>query len=214
MSARPHNAAALPADCDLPVSRETRARLEAFVALLRRWNATINLVARDDEEHIWTRHVCDCLQLLPLIPPGTAEAIDIGSGAGFPGLVLAIAGGCRFHLIEADQRKGAFLRDAQRATGAPVTVHCTRAERAELAPAALVTARAVAPLERLLALAHPLLAPGGVCLFHKGRQVASELTDAATKWHMRVERIPSRIEKDAAILRISHVTRVHNDARS
>lgn len=198
----------------MPVSRETRARLEAFVALLRRWNSTINLVARDDEDDIWPRHVCDCLQLLPLIPPGTTEAIDIGSGAGFPGLVLAIAGGWRFHLIEADHRKVAFLHEAQRATGAPVTVHSMRAEHAELAPAALVTARAVAPLRRLLALAHPLLAPDGVCLFHKGRRVVSELTDAGTKWHMRVERIPSRTGKDATILRISHVTRVHNDARS
>jgi 16S rRNA (guanine527-N7)-methyltransferase len=198
----------------LPVSRETQTRLEAFVALLRRWNSTINLVAREDEDHIWPRHVCDCLQLLPLIPPGTGDAIDIGSGAGFPGLVLAIAAGRRFHLIEADQRKVAFLRDAQRATGAPVTIHWTRAERAGLAPAALVTARAVAPLERLLALAHPLLAPEGVCLFHKGRRVQSELTDAGAKWHMRVERIPSRTGEDATILRISHLTRVHNDARS
>ena len=140
--------------------------------------------------------------------PLPARAIDLGSGAGFPGLILALATGTPFDLIEADQRKAAFLREAARVTGAPVRVHATRIESAGLAPAPLVTARAVAPLSKLLALAAPLLAPGGQCLFLKGASVQSELTHAAAQWHMHVERIPSRTAPDACILRISNPSRV------
>jgi 16S rRNA (guanine527-N7)-methyltransferase len=132
----------------------------------------------------------------------------LGSGAGFPGLILALATRVPFDLIEADQRKAAFLREAARVTDAPVRVHATRIEAAGVAPAPLVTARAVAPLSKLLALAAPLLAPGGQCLFLKGASVQSELTHAATQWHMHVERIPSRTAPDASILRISDPSRV------
>ena len=103
--------------------------------------------------------------------PLPARAIDLGSGAGFPGLILALATSSQFDLIEADQRKAAFLREAARVTGAPVRIHATRIESAGLAPAPLITARAVAPLSKLLALAAPLLAPGGHCLFLKGASV-------------------------------------------
>lgn len=196
------------------VSRETHAALEAFAALLLRWNRTVNLIARGDEAELWVRHIADSLQLLPLIAPNTNRGIDLGSGAGFPGLVLAIAAGIPFDLIESDQRKAAFLREAARATGAPVTIRPVRAELAKLPPAPLITARALAPLTRLLALAAPFLAPGGTCLFLKGADAESELTAAAAQWHMQVERIPSQTGAGACILRISDIARVHDNIRS
>ena len=184
-----------------------QAALVTFAALLLRWNRTVNLIARRDEPNLWDRHIADSLQLAPLIPPGTPRAIDLGSGGGFPGLVLAIATAIPFDLIESDQRKAAFLREAARATGAPATIHNVRIEAARLPPAPLVTARALAPLPHLLALAAPKLAPTGICLFLKGQNVASELTDAATQWHMRVEMLPSQTSPVASILRISEIAR-------
>jgi 16S rRNA (guanine527-N7)-methyltransferase len=196
------------------VSRETRETLAQFAALLLRWNRTVNLIARGDEPDLWARHIADSLQLVPLIPPGAGRAVDLGSGAGFPGLVLAIVTRLPFDLVESDQRKAAFLREAVWATGAPVTVHAARAESVTLPPAPLVTARALAPLPRLLALAKPLLAADGVCLFLKGSSAASELTAAATEWHMQVTRVPSQTAPDACILRISDIARVQPSARS
>lgn len=196
------------------VSRETEARLEAFAALLLRWNRTVNLIARHDESALWPRHIADSLQLAPLIPPGTTRGIDLGTGGGFPGLVLAIATNIPFDLIESDQRKAAFLREAGRATRAPIRVQAARVEAARVEPAPLITSRALAPLPRLLGLAVPLLAPGGICLFLKGATVESELTAATAEWHMRVERLPSQTAPDAPILRISDIARVHDNARS
>ncbi len=196
------------------VSRETRARLGAFATLLLRWNRKVNLITRRDEPVLWPRHIADSLQLAPLIPPSTSHGIDLGTGGGFPGLVLAIATDIPFDLIEADQRKAAFLREAGRITQAPVRVHAVRAEAARLVPAPLITSRAVAPLPRLLALTAPLLAPGGICLFLKGAAVKSELTAAAVGWHMQVKRVPSQTAPGACILRISDIARVHDNARS
>jgi 16S rRNA (guanine527-N7)-methyltransferase len=190
------------------VSRETRRSLDRFAALLLRWNRTVNLISRTDEPHLWERHIGDSLQLLPLADPEFGRGIDLGSGAGFPGLVLALASGVHFDLIEADRRKCAFLREAARITGAPVEVHPVRIEAAALQPARLVTARALAPLEHLLQMAAPLLSAGGQCLFLKGETVAAELTHAATKWQMQVDRIPSQTRPSACILRVSHLARV------
>lgn len=190
------------------VSRETRARLDAFAALLLRWNSRINLVSRGDEADISSRHIDDSLQLLNLIPSGTQRAIDLGSGAGFPGLVLAIATRIPFDLVESDQRKCAFLREAARATQAPAKVHATRIEAANLEPATLITARALAPLKTLLGLAAPLLAKGGVCIFPKGESADREIEEASAAWTMRIERIISRTDRSGVILRISEVTRV------
>ena len=187
------------------VSRETRQRLAAYVDLLLRWQRTIHLISQHDVAQVWTRHIDDALQLLPLIPPGTDRGIDLGSGAGLPGLVLAIATGIPFDLIEADHRKAAFLREAARLTAAPATVHATRIEAAAIPRAPLITARALAPLDTLLGWAAPLLAPGGTCLFPKGRGVEDELTTAAARWHMHVLRTPSRTDPSATILRISEI---------
>ncbi len=188
-------------------SREAFPEAAAFIELLTRWNRTINLVGRGEIDRLAERHVVDSLELVPLIPPGTARAIDLGSGAGFPGLILAAATGIPFDLIEADQRKAAFLREAGRVTGAPVQVHAIRIEAANLPPAPLVTARALAPLSRLLALAAPLLAPGGTALLPKGAKIDDELTQARQEWHMRAETIPSRIAPGAVILRITELAR-------
>ena len=190
------------------VSRETLNSLERFCSLLLRWNRTVNLVSRRDEPLLWDRHIADSLQLTALILPRPDRAIDLGSGAGFPGLVLAMATGVPFDLVESDQRKAAFLREAARITDAPVRIHATRIEMARLSPAPLITARALAPLPRLLNLAARLLAPGGQCLFLKGADAQAELTHAAAQWHMRVERVPSRTAFNACILRISDVSRV------
>jgi len=187
--------------------RSVQAALETFAALLLRWNRTVNLVARRDEPNLWGRHIDDSLQLAALIPPGTPRAIDLGSGGGFPGLVLAIATTIPFDLIESDQRKATFLREAARATGAPATIHNTRIEAALLPAAPLVTARALASLPDLLALATPKLTQSGICLFLKGENVASELTTAATQWHMRCDCLPSRTNPTASILRISEIAR-------
>ncbi len=192
----------------LGVSRETEERLRRFVDLLLKWNGTINLISRRDEAHVWERHVIDSLALLPALPQGIERVIDLGSGGGFPGVVLAIATGWRFDLVESDQRKGAFLREAGRVGGADVVVHTGRIEGLKIEPASLITARALAPLGRLLDLATPLLAPNGVCLFPKGRGAEEELTAAELHWHMRVERLPSAIDPLSTILRLSEIARV------
>jgi 16S rRNA (guanine527-N7)-methyltransferase len=194
------------------VSRETAEALKAFEALLLRWNRTVNLVSPRDEPKVWQRHIADSLQLVPLVHPRPDWALDLGSGAGFPGMILALATGVPFELIEADQRKAAFLREAARITGAPVHIHAVRIEVVPVPPAPLVTARALASLLRLLDLAAPLLAPGGQCLFLKGASAEAELTRAASRWHMQVERIPSRTSPDACILRISDLSRVPHPA--
>jgi 16S rRNA (guanine527-N7)-methyltransferase len=197
---------------NLAVSRETSDLLGTFVDLLLRWNRTINLISHGDESVVWERHIADALALLPLLPADFSHAIDLGSGAGLPGLVLAIATGKPFDLVEADQRKAAFLREAARATGAPATVHAARIETLSLPPAPLITARAVAPLPTLLQWAERLLAPGGVCIFPKGRSAADELTAAAARWHMHVERFVSPTDPEATILRISEISRVGHES--
>ena len=190
------------------VSRETEERLQTFCALLLTWNTRINLIARGDEPNLRRRHVEDSLALIPVLPATPSHAIDLGSGGGFPGIVLAIATNIPFHLVESDQRKAAFLREAARATAAPVTVHATRIEAAKPPPAPLITARALAPLPLLLTWATPHLAPGGVCVFPKGRTVDDELTLARQQWQMRIERWPSPLDPTSTILRISEIARV------
>ncbi len=177
------------------------ARLRQFAALVEKWSAAINLVSRADIPHLWERHVEDSLLLLPHIPPATKTAIDLGSGAGFPGMVLAIAAEIPFTLIESDKRKAAFLMDAARQLNAPVKVLAARIEAAKTTPAPLITARALAPLEKLLGLAAPHLAPGGICLFPKGKNWEKELTAAKPLWHMEVQALPAG---DGVILKVSN----------
>jgi 16S rRNA (guanine(527)-N(7))-methyltransferase RsmG len=190
-----------------PVSRETLARLQAYVALLENWSARINLVGRDTLADPWRRHILDSAQLLPLLPAGAAGLLDLGSGAGLPGLILAILGAKGVGLVEADTRKCAFLREAARVTAAEVTIHNARIEAIRPCPVAVVTARALAPLDRLLPLAAPFLAPGGVCLFQKGARAEAELTLARRGWRMQVESFPSRSDPRGVVLRLQQVAR-------
>ncbi len=189
------------------VSRETSERLATYATLLLKWNQRINLVSRQTEAALWKRHFDDSLQLIPLIPPGVTRAIDLGSGAGFPGLVLAIATGIAFDLIEADLRKAAFLREVAAETGTPVRVHTVRIETAAVPPAELITARALAPLPKLLPMLAPFLLPHGVALLPKGAGVDEELTAAQADWHMKTERHASVTDPNGVILRLTEVHR-------
>jgi 16S rRNA (guanine527-N7)-methyltransferase len=187
---------------------ETERQLDAYLDLLVRWNARINLVAARDPVAIRARHIADSLQLLPLLPPGQDPIADLGSGAGLPGLVLAIAARRAVHLVEADRRKAAFLTEAAGQLGLDlVRVHPQRIEASELPLLAAVTARALAPLPQLLPHADRLLAPGGVALFPKGRTVEAELTAALPHWTFTLERFASRTDPEATILRLSDIRR-------
>jgi 16S rRNA (guanine527-N7)-methyltransferase len=189
-----------------PVSRETSARLDRFVALLLTWQKHTNLIARSTIPVIWTRHIADSLQLLDLAPQAKVWA-DLGSGAGFPGIVIAcaLAGtqGARVHLVESIGKKATFLREAVQVTGAPAIVHTMRIEDfVDKAPESIdvVTARALAPLPKLLPLAYPLLKKGALGLFPKGQDVASELTEAAKYWKIQSDLLGSRTDERAQIL--------------
>lgn len=186
------------------LSPEATGRLKRFADLLLRWNTTLNLVAARDGPVLWERHIEDSLQLVPLLPVA-ARGVDLGTGGGFPGLVLAVATGIPFDLIEADRRKAAFLRSAVQETGAPATVHACRIEAAALAPAPLVTARALAPLPRLLPLAARFLAEGGACLFLKGAKADEELAQAKRDWELTVTRTPSRTHAQGVILKVTNL---------
>jgi 16S rRNA (guanine527-N7)-methyltransferase len=186
---------------------ETRGRLEAFAATLLRWNARINLISRNDEAVLWPRHIEDSLRLAELLPAGVERVVDLGSGGGFPGLVIAIATGKAVELIEEDARKCAFLREAARIAGAPATVHRARIQRAKVAPAPVVTARALAGLDALLGLATPFLAPGGVCLFPKGREAEAEIAAARRGWDFTIERHPGDRVSGGVILRLGGIVR-------
>ncbi|HEY9213702.1 MAG TPA: 16S rRNA (guanine(527)-N(7))-methyltransferase RsmG, partial [Ancylobacter sp.] len=171
-----------------PVSRETEDRLVAIVALLEKWQRTINLIAPATLPHIWTRHIADSLQLVALAG-GANNWVDLGSGGGFPGLVVAAAMAERpdanIILIESDTRKAAFLREAARIAELPATVLPARIEAVAetIAPGVeIVSARALAPLPRLLELALPFLAQGATGLFLKGQDVDNELTEASKSW--------------------------------
>jgi 16S rRNA (guanine527-N7)-methyltransferase len=175
----------------LDVSRETLDRLDAYVALLVSWNRRINLVGASTLGDPWRRHILDSAQLWPLLPARTRVLVDLGSGAGLPGLVLAILGVPEVHLVESDQRKAAFLREAVRITGASAKIHAVRADKLPRLAADAVTARALADLPDLLDMAEPFLAAHSICAFLKGRGAAEELTLAAKSWKMRSRLVPS-----------------------
>jgi 16S rRNA (guanine527-N7)-methyltransferase len=191
----------------IPVSRETLARLEAYAALLIRWSARINLVGRDTLADLWRRHMLDSAQLLPLIPEGAQGLIDLGSGAGFPGLVLAILGTRDVELVEADSRKAAFLREAARITEANPTIRPCRIAAVPPHPVDVVSARALAPLDRLLDLSWPFIGPATICLFPKGENVGQELTLARKGWTMTVSMHHSIADPRGVVLRLDGIVR-------
>ena len=195
------------------VSRETRERLEIYESLLRRRQQRTNLVSSASLPALWTRHFLDSAQLAPLLTDDrSGHTVDVGSGAGFPGMVLAIMDGeRRVSLVEANGKRCAFLREVADATGTQVAVIEGRLEapevQAALAPAGTVVARACAPLVELLGLVFPVLKTHTYCIFPKGRRYRSELEEARRRWDFRAETVPSRTAAEARILRISDVER-------
>lgn len=196
-----------------PVSRETAERLDQFAELFLRWQRAVQLVAPSTLPQLWTRHIADSLQLLDLAPDAKIWA-DLGSGGGFPGVVLAIAlkekSGAKMHLIESDQRKSAFLREAVRALELPAMIHVKRIE--EAAPAALpgleiVTARALAPMPELLEIAGQFLQNGAKGLFMKGANVENELTAATKSWKILSTTAPSKTDAAGRIVIVEQALR-------
>ena len=193
------------------VSRETLEQFEIYAELLTKWQRSINLVGPDTLPEMWWRHFYDSAQLWPHLG-ATGPLIDLGSGAGFPGLVLALLGHDDVTLIESNGKKCAFLREVGRSAGMTVTVVQERIEAVtHLAQAQWVTSRALAPLDNLLSYAHPLLVPGGQCLFLKGRKGLAELTEAQKNWKMRVDTHPSQTDPEGVILSIGELDPHHDE---
>lgn len=190
----------------LDVSRETRDQLEAFVNTLGRWQKAINLVGKATLADIWVRHVLDSAQLLPLVPKSAQRLVDLGSGGGFPGLVIAaLRPDLDITLIESDARKGAFLGEAARRMGLakPPKVVISRIEAAPPTNADVVAARALAPLSQLLAWAAPHRADNAICLFHKGKGWQGEVNEAMKDWAIEAQPFASVTDRDSVLLRIS-----------
>ncbi len=194
------------------VSRETIHRLERYEALLREWQEKINLVGPATLADIWGRHFFDSAQLTELIPPEAKTFVDLGSGAGFPGVVLAILlsdrPGLKIRLVEATAKKCRFLEEVVSATQAPAEIVNARAEGLPASPADVVTARACAPLVELLAYAKKFTKKGSICLFPKGKTVDVELTGAARVWRINYTKVESRTDPSSTILVIRDFTRV------
>jgi 16S rRNA (guanine527-N7)-methyltransferase len=189
------------------VSRETIGKLLAYEALLRQWQKTINLVAPSTLDDIWDRHFADSAQLLALAPAEAQTWLDLGSGAGFPGLVMAVlladCSGISMALIESDTRKAAFLREVARQTGAPVDILCTRIEKsATHAKLDVITARALAPLPRLLDLAAPYFTADTEGLFLKGREAQAEVDQALKRWDFSVALHQSQTDREGRVVEV------------
>jgi 16S rRNA (guanine527-N7)-methyltransferase len=197
-----------PADfaAEFELSRERLAKLEAFDAALLDWSSRHNLIARSTIEARWDRHFRDSAQLFALIPPSAKSLTDLGSGAGFPGLVLAAMGerrGLAVTLVESTGKKAAFLSAAAAAMGlSNVRVIPARIESLKAAKPDVITARALASLSKLCLHAYEIGGETSLCLFPKGQDVASELTEAAKSWHMETEQRPSLTSPDSAIVLI------------
>ena len=196
-----------------PVSGQTEARLDRFVELLRDWQSKTNLVSPSTMPALWTRHISDSLQLLALAPSARVW-VDLGSGAGFPGVVIACAlgetPGALVHLIERNAKKAAFLREALRVTGAPGEVHLADIENSVdrfAGPADCVTARALAPLHQLIGLAEPWIRGGAKALFPKGQDVEAELTESTKYWNINPQLHASRTGGHGWIVELDHVGR-------
>lgn len=205
-------------DCDefaeqFDVSRETIERLTLYHSLLLKWNAKINLVSKSTIDDAWKRHFVDSAQIWYLAPTITQRWVDLGSGAGFPGLVIAAIAAekspdLEVILVESDQRKSIFMQTAIREMGVNATVITDRIEKLEPQNADILSARALASLPQLLEFTEKHRKPDGICLFPKGAHVDSELTNASASWHISCETIPSVTDSQAVILRIGEFHRV------
>jgi len=184
------------------VSRETMSRLELFADALIKWNRGVNLVSEASLADIWRRHFLDSAQLLALAPPTCQTWVDLGAGAGFPGLVLAIMGAPDVHLIESNQRKCEFLRATARQTATKVTIHCQRIEDMTKLNADVITARAIGPLAKLIDLANAFAKQDTLGLFIKGSKFGTELTALAKYPTIQLELVKSRSHASGVILRV------------
>lgn len=194
----------------LGVSRESLTRLETLAAVLLQWQQRINLVAPSTLPELWTRHILDSAQLLPLLPEGLTGIADLGSGGGFPSLVLAAIQPATVHFYESNAKKVAFLQEALRQMKVKGVVHRERLELtrppAHMPRVEVVTARAFAPLPELLAYAEPFLAQGATGLFHKGQDVDAELTQAAKSWKISAQKHSSQIDSKSVILEVKEIS--------
>lgn len=198
---------------DLGVSRETIERLERLVSLLTKWNSAINLVSRTSASEAWTRHILDSAQIYALAPATTSHWADLGSGGGFPGLVVAILAAelkpeMRLTLVESDQRKAEFLRQASRNLKLNAQVVAERIESIAGLGADVVSARALAPLDALLGFAHLHLSPEGMSLFSKGATYLAEVEAAKRNWRFELLAMPSKTDAAAAILQVRDLSHV------
>lgn len=202
----------LPADSVLQnVSRETLARLKTYQDLLEMWQKKVNLISSATQEKVWERHFKDSLQLLPYLPRKTLSLIDMGSGAGFPGLVLALARPetLKVTLVESDLKKALFLENVSRETKCEVTILRERIESlGEKVKRDIVTARGLAPLPQLLEYTQPLMKRGTICLFLKGKNVHKEIQDSQKSWQFKLEIFPSITDLEGRILKITDLQRI------
>jgi 16S rRNA (guanine527-N7)-methyltransferase len=190
------------------VSRETISRFKTYERLLKQWQKTINLVGAGTLEQTWSRHFADSAQLLDLAPLSVNRWVDLGSGAGFPGLVLAILlaerEGAHVALVESDTRKAAFLGEVARQTGVPVDIYPERIEKAAtqymVGQVDAITARGLAPMPRLLQLVAPYFSASTVGPFLKGREAKAELDAAKQEWELLTEQCPSQTDKEGQII--------------
>lgn len=189
------------------VSRETMDKLKIYIRLLEKWNKRINLVGRSTLSDPWKHHIIDSAQL-KLLAPNKSPWIDLGSGAGFPGLVCAILGAADVHLVESDRRKCSFLREAARVTDTDVTIHNCRVEELDVTTAAIISARALANLNKLLSMTVLFANERTIFLFPKGLHVDEELTEAAKCWKMNTVKIKSKSDKRGTILKLQGVVYV------
>jgi 16S rRNA (guanine527-N7)-methyltransferase len=196
------------------VSRETLAHLKAYIGLLEDWNSRHNLVSPGSLADVWRRHVWDSAQLMRFIPEGARTLADLGSGAGFPGLVLAelLRDRARVTLFEATAKKCQFLETVRHRLGLDVTIRNERMEEVELETFDVVTARACAPLDKLLGYAQHFAGPDTVCLFLKGQNVGSELTEARKHWKVDLQQHPSLTDPSGAVLEIRELVYAHRPA--
>jgi len=189
------------------VSRETLNRLTAYVELLGQWNRRINLVSANTMGDVWRRHILDCAQLAKHLPRHARIVVDLGAGAGLPGLVLAAMGVPEMHLVECDLRKTAFLREAARIMDVSVTLHPDRIEKLPGFATDAVVARACAPLSQLIDYSEKFLSPQTICLFLKGESAAEELSLARESWSMTAETVASLSDPSGVILKLSSIRR-------
>ncbi len=195
------------------VSRETIERLSHYVALIEKWNPAINLVAKSTLPSIWHRHIADSLQVASYLQPEQRKWVDLGSGGGLPGLVVAIVAmeSCpelQLELVEVDQRKSVFLRQVIRELGLNAQVHTAKIETLSPQGADVLSARALAPLTALCAFAQRHSKPGGVCLFSKGAQAEEEILEAKKHWSFRLEQATSKTEPLARLLILREIAHV------